>query len=376
MDGKNVGELCSPCKEDVDTEHCKVDFTLEQESHSPDIANVDVEQSTLFAEEDLKIDELPSVGMEFESEEDSYVFYNRYASVVGFSVRKDFLNKSKVNGAVVSRRFTCFKEGFRRKDKRDVHVKKPRKQTRTGCLAQMTISRQPNGKYRIIHFEANHNHDVVSPHLVHMLPSQRRLAFAQAVEADFRVQEDLKLASSSRYKDMCLNVIKISARAAKSGEAFQFAVEQFDKVIQEVEKMMNVKPADESQICKHGASDSESKCVAKSVHNDAAQHNIFAGSMKFSEDLQAPVSNTISSIPCLTPAYCSVQLPTPSLVPQGLDGVGTNPLISFTYEAPNLAMCQQSDYSFYHQSNASQHGFLSHMHLPTMDSEDQHTQSP
>ncbi|KAI4333489.1 hypothetical protein L6164_018293 [Bauhinia variegata] len=46
----------------------------------------------------------------------------------------------------------------------------------------MTIARQPNGKYSVLHLETEHNHELVTPSTAHMLPSQR-LSFAQAVEA-------------------------------------------------------------------------------------------------------------------------------------------------------------------------------------------------
>ena len=35
------------------------------------------------------------LGMEFNMEEDAYKFYNKYAFKMGFSVRKDYLNKHK-----------------------------------------------------------------------------------------------------------------------------------------------------------------------------------------------------------------------------------------------------------------------------------------
>ena len=63
-------------------------------------------------------------------------------------------------------------------------MKKPHKKVRTGCLAQMTICRQSDGRYCVIHFEANHDHEVVGPEYVHALPSQRRLTVSQALEDD------------------------------------------------------------------------------------------------------------------------------------------------------------------------------------------------
>ncbi|KAJ4956859.1 hypothetical protein NE237_013642 [Protea cynaroides] len=122
-------------------------------------------------------------GLEFESEEKAYDFYNGYAGKVGFSVRKDWLNKSK-NGIVQSRRYCCSKEGYRRKDPRDKCLKNPSKETRTGCLAHMIISLQPNGKYRVIQLEATHNHELVSADKAHLLKSQRKLAPAQVARVD------------------------------------------------------------------------------------------------------------------------------------------------------------------------------------------------
>ena len=131
------------------------------------------------------MDGVPKLGMGFDSEDHAYEFYNTYAGRVGFSVRKDYVNRSKIDGAVASRRFTCFREGFRQKDKRDMNVKRPRKETRIGCLAQLVISRQPDGKYRVTHFEEKHNHELVAACRVRMLRSQKRLAAAQAVDGNF-----------------------------------------------------------------------------------------------------------------------------------------------------------------------------------------------
>ena len=63
-------------------------------------------------------------------------------------------------------------------------MKKPRKETRTGCLARLTISLQVNGKYRVIDFESNQNHELVDKSCVHMLPSQRIITDVQAIEIE------------------------------------------------------------------------------------------------------------------------------------------------------------------------------------------------
>ncbi len=121
--------------------------------------------------------------LEFDSEEHAYQRYNEYAREVGFSIRKQWKNWDRFSGVISSRRFVCYKEGFRKIDKR-MDVKKPRKETRTGCLAGLTIALQASGKYRAIDFESNHNHELANKSCVHMLPSQRIITDVQAIEIE------------------------------------------------------------------------------------------------------------------------------------------------------------------------------------------------
>ncbi|XP_028122240.1 protein FAR1-RELATED SEQUENCE 5-like isoform X1 [Camellia sinensis] len=187
---RNDDDLVSSHDDDMDI-RCQtsnnLDLNIEHDCCSPKVAHVGSVQSTLSSKDDSNSDGVLKIGMEFESDEYAYKFYCKYAGLVGFSVRKDWVNRSKVHGRVVSRKFTCSKEGYRRKDKRDVNVKKHRKETRTGCLAHMIITRQPDGIYRITHFEENHNHENVNPsnaQNLQELPSQGTIDGAGVTEAD------------------------------------------------------------------------------------------------------------------------------------------------------------------------------------------------
>ncbi|XVF50778.1 hypothetical protein PTKIN_Ptkin04bG0130800 [Pterospermum kingtungense] len=184
MDDDDLG---CPHDEDPDTrakESDKLDLNVEHDCRLPKVNHCHATQSSLPSNDETNADGVLKVGIEFESDEHAYRFYSKYASLLGFSVRKDWVNRSKIHGQVVSRKFTCSKEGYRRKDQRDVNVKKPRKETRTGCLAHMIITRQPNGKYRVSHFEAIHNHDNINPNNDRTLKLQNELCFAQAFETD------------------------------------------------------------------------------------------------------------------------------------------------------------------------------------------------
>ncbi|KAJ1402510.1 Zinc finger, PMZ-type [Sesbania bispinosa] len=164
-----------------------LDLNVEQNCCSPNIVNANCSQSGLPSTDVPSTNTVLGIGTEFESDDHAYRFYNRYARLVGFNVRKDWTNRSKVHGQVVSRKFTCSKEGYRKKDKRDVNVKKHRKETRTGCLAHMIVTRQLDGKYKVTHFEAQHNHDNINPipsNAEILLNLQTEFSGSQAVEAD------------------------------------------------------------------------------------------------------------------------------------------------------------------------------------------------
>ncbi|KAJ1375774.1 FAR1 DNA-binding domain [Sesbania bispinosa] len=74
--------------------------------------------------------------MEFESEVEAYEFYNEHSRRNEFGIRREYGNKSKKDGILTSRRFSCFREGKRGINKRDHLMKEPRAETRTGCEAQ------------------------------------------------------------------------------------------------------------------------------------------------------------------------------------------------------------------------------------------------
>ncbi|KAK9096091.1 hypothetical protein Sjap_021588 [Stephania japonica] len=129
------------------------------------------------------IRDVPKIGMSFNSVEDAYSFYNSYGSFKGFGIRKNWVNKNK-DGIVTTRSFTCYKEGHRQAKKHNVDVKHPRKEVRTNCMARMTVSLQPDGKYSVTYFDDRHNHELVAPSEVQFLRSQRKIDFALSVEVD------------------------------------------------------------------------------------------------------------------------------------------------------------------------------------------------
>lgn len=116
----------------------------------------------------------PAVGMAFDSERAAFEYYNQYARKVGFSVRWDCKTVSRKTGLTIARLFVCSKQGYRGDGKiRDLFAKYHREDTRCGCPAFMKIKLAADDKFHISDCNTAHNHELATPHYVHMLRSQR-----------------------------------------------------------------------------------------------------------------------------------------------------------------------------------------------------------
>jgi len=150
-----------------------------------------------FVSPNMPMELTPSKGMEFESDEIAYNFYNEYGRMTGFSIRKEYVNKCKKTGIVTSRRFVCEEEGIWGIDKRNTKIRKPRAETRCGCDARLGIVyNRDSGKYIVTDFIAEHNHNLHLSTTVHMMPSQRKMSITQAAEIDLAYESSLRLKDS------------------------------------------------------------------------------------------------------------------------------------------------------------------------------------
>ena len=55
---------------------------------------------------------VPKIGMNFLSDEEAYSFYNKYAEVMGFSVRRGSKHKVKNSDTIQQRTFFCSRQGI------------------------------------------------------------------------------------------------------------------------------------------------------------------------------------------------------------------------------------------------------------------------
>ncbi|GAB4830365.1 hypothetical protein Ancab_040685 [Ancistrocladus abbreviatus] len=103
----------------------------------------------------------PYVGMEFESEDAAKVFYDAYATRLGFIMRVDAFRRSTRDGNVVWRRLVCNKEGFRKFRPMQSENRKPRAITREGCKAMIVVKKEKTGKWVVTRLVKEHNHPLV-----------------------------------------------------------------------------------------------------------------------------------------------------------------------------------------------------------------------
>ncbi|XP_059669023.1 protein FAR1-RELATED SEQUENCE 5-like [Cornus florida] len=109
----------------------------------------------------IDIEFTPKLNMQFDTEGEAYDFYNAYGGKVGFSIRKDYANK-------------------RRK------------------IANITTSKydRKKGKYVAYNFFESHNHPMIIEKCTHMMPSQRRISVAQAIDVELACQSGVPLSNA------------------------------------------------------------------------------------------------------------------------------------------------------------------------------------
>ncbi|XP_043692964.1 protein FAR1-RELATED SEQUENCE 5-like [Telopea speciosissima] len=118
----------------------------------------------------------PCLGMEFESEDDAYNFYNGYEKEMGFLVRKFRVERSRVGNRVLARSYVCSQQGEKwcNDNRRKGMDYKPRATKKCNCGAVMRIKSR-NGKWVVDLLKKEHNHPLVDPSQSFRLRSQQKM---------------------------------------------------------------------------------------------------------------------------------------------------------------------------------------------------------
>uniref|UniRef100_A0A0E0ME92 FAR1 domain-containing protein n=1 Tax=Oryza punctata TaxID=4537 RepID=A0A0E0ME92_ORYPU len=131
----------------------------------------------------------PEAGMEFASPEEARAFYCAYAARAGFRVRSSKSFASRIDDAIIMRRFVCTRQGLpSRKDTLLDASKKRRNRAsaRAACPAMLQVNRRPSSRWLVSRCTYNdhvHEHAAVTiqlstnlfnllqePHFLHQLP--------------------------------------------------------------------------------------------------------------------------------------------------------------------------------------------------------------
>ncbi|KAI4356278.1 hypothetical protein L6164_000311 [Bauhinia variegata] len=182
----------------------------------------------------------PYVGMEFESEESAKVFYDAYATRLGFIMRVDAFRRSMHDGKVVWRRLVCNKEGFRKLRSKRSENRKPRAITREGCKAMIVVKKEKTGKWVVTRFVKEHNHPLV------VTPSNNRRSMLLSQtpdEKDVKIRELTAELQRERKRSAVLQE-QLEMVLRDMEEHCNYLSRNIDDVVQSVREI-------ESQIEKH-----------------------------------------------------------------------------------------------------------------------------
>ncbi|XP_043719452.1 protein FAR1-RELATED SEQUENCE 6-like [Telopea speciosissima] len=157
----------------------------------------------------------PCVGMEFDSYDAAYDFYNCYAKELGFGtrVRCSWFNKKNREkcGAVLC----CSREGFKQK----CDTTRPRADTRTGCPALLRLRLMDSGNWRVTEVSLEHNH-LLSPANIQLYRSHKN--FGAGVKR--KCQLDYKgIQTNNLYQVLPLDVLGYESIPLDEREALHCA---------------------------------------------------------------------------------------------------------------------------------------------------------
>ncbi|TXG49202.1 hypothetical protein EZV62_025077 [Acer yangbiense] len=140
------------------------------------------------------------LGREFSSLNEAEVFYEKYAKVIGFNVRKDDKRTDK-HGSVTLRRWVCAKEGYRPQklgQKRD-RIRQPRALTREGCCAAFKVNHHNKKKKWIVkEFATDHTHVLASTFDIQYFRSRQNV---QALDSTQDLQNGADASSHANITD-------------------------------------------------------------------------------------------------------------------------------------------------------------------------------
>lgn len=152
----------------------------------------------------------PTIGLEFDSFDDAYNFYNVYAKEQGFGIRVSnswFRSKRKERYRA---KLSCSSAGFKKK----TEANNPRPETRTGCPAMIVIKLVDSLRWRVVEVELQHNH-LVSPEFKRFYKSHKKMIVAAEQAQQYEPVTEvhtIRLYRSSIVDRACNGISKFEER--------------------------------------------------------------------------------------------------------------------------------------------------------------------
>ncbi|PPD87872.1 hypothetical protein GOBAR_DD15186 [Gossypium barbadense] len=123
----------------------------------------------------------PHNGIEFESHEAAYSFYQEYAKSMGFTTSIKNSRRSKKSKEFIDAKFACSRYGVTPES--DVGSSRRSSVKKTDCKASMHVKRRPDGKWIIHEFVKEHNHELL-PALAYHFRIYRNVKLAEKNNID------------------------------------------------------------------------------------------------------------------------------------------------------------------------------------------------
>ncbi|KAL1220634.1 Protein FAR-RED IMPAIRED RESPONSE 1 [Cardamine amara subsp. amara] len=143
----------------------------------------------------------PRNGIDFESNDAAYLFYQEYAKSMGFTTSIRNSRRSKKTKEFIDAKFACSRYGVTPESESSTSRRSTVK--KTDCKASMHVKRRPDGKWIIHEFVKEHNHELL-PALAYHFRIQRNVKLAE------KNNIDILQAVSERTKKMYVEMSRQS----------------------------------------------------------------------------------------------------------------------------------------------------------------------
>ncbi|XP_008229655.1 PREDICTED: protein FAR-RED IMPAIRED RESPONSE 1 [Prunus mume] len=162
----------------------------------------------------------PCNGIEFESHEAAYSFYQEYAKSMGFTTSIKNSRRSKKSKEFIDAKFACSRYGVTPES--DSGTSRRPTVKKTDCKASMHVKRRADGKWIIHEFIKEHNHELL-PALAYHFRIHRNVKLAE------KNNIDILHAVSERTRKMYVEMSRQSGGYQNTGFATTDSNYQFDK---------------------------------------------------------------------------------------------------------------------------------------------------